>query len=99
MVQEILKTGHSNAIPGNRLAMILGIPLRAITRAIEQERRDGAPICASTDSRTPGYFLAGSYSELEKYCTALQRRAEEIHATRRAILQRGPTLPGKEERT
>ena len=49
---EVLGKGVSNATPGRQLCSLLGITPRELTKAVENERRSGQPICASSDSST-----------------------------------------------
>lgn len=92
MVYEILSTGEINARTGKQLCRALNLTPRELTAAIARERREGKPICASTGS-TPGYFLAETQEEMERYCRSLWRRAGEIHKTRRACLKSLEALP------
>ena len=95
MIYEILLEGKENALTGKEICGILGIKARDLTAAVERERREGKPICASTGSN-PGYFLAANRDEMERYCNALFRRAGEIHKTRRACMETLEKLPAGE---
>lgn len=92
MVYELLETGRENAKTGKTICSILGITQRDLTAAIEQERREGRPICASTGEHK-GYFLAADRGEMERYCRSLFHRAGEIHKTRKACLKAMDMLP------
>lgn len=92
MIHEVLLKGEQNAQTGNALCALLGISIRDVTAIIEKERRAGFPICASTGG-LPGYFLAENKEEMERYCRSLQKRAGEIHKTRRACLATIDQLP------
>lgn len=85
--------GKENAIPGKDIARVLGVDLRTITKAIEQERRAGTPICANCDIERgqQGYYLPANQEELDEYCNSLKRRAIEIFKTRQAILKANKT--------
>lgn len=96
MISDILRTGAENATTGRTICERLNINARDLTQAIEQERRAGSPICASTDSTNPGYYLAASAEEMQRYCDSLNHRAGEIHKTRQACLRTISTLPGAE---
>lgn len=87
MVAELLGTGAASAKTGKQLAAMLNTDIREITAAVEKERREGQPICATTNSNKPGYYLAASIEELEEYCGALQHRAAQLYKTRRALLK------------
>ena len=65
--------------------------LRELTQLVERERADGAPICASTDSAAPGYYLADDPAELEQYIHSLDRRLHNMGQTRKHL---GATLKG-----
>ena len=93
MVFELLGTGAENAKSSRELCGLLGINHRVLTQAIEAERRAGQPICASCDSTNPGYFLAATRAEMEKYCSRLRHRAGEIFKTRKACLDTLDNLP------
>ena len=85
MIHELLTVGREHARTSRELAAVLNCTPRDVTRAIEQERRKGQPICAAT-GRNPGYFLAADADELERYCGRLHKRAGEIYKTRRALI-------------
>lgn len=93
-VCDILGEGAENALPGKRICDLLGITQRELADAIQRERRNGRPICASS-GRNPGYYLAANQAEMERYCRSLQKRAGEIHKTRRRLLKTLPDLPGE----
>ena len=58
---------------GRELARILNIDIRDVSRNIEKERRNGAPICAGALG-TQGYYLAADQEELIEYCGRLHRK-------------------------
>lgn len=91
-IAEFLLPGEKNAITGREICKRLNITQRDLTAAIARERRDGAPICASTGGK-PGYFLAADRAEMERYCNSLLHRAGEIHKTRRACKKTIGQLP------
>lgn len=93
MIHEYLAEGADNARTGKELCRALGLNARDLTAAIERERRAGKPICASTDPKNPGYFLAANQQEMQAYCNSLLHRAGEIHATRKACLAMLDSLP------
>lgn len=93
MIFEFLSEGAENARTGKVICKMLNITARDLTAAIERERRQGKPICASTDPKNPGYFLAANQAEMQRYCNSLYHRAGEIHATRRACLATMENLP------
>ena len=82
MLTKVLPHGKGHAIPGWELVKLLKLKdLRDLTQLVEQERRDGFPICASTDSAAPGYYLAAGPEELEDYLKSLNRRVKNINRT------------------
>ena len=86
MVYECLSKGKENAIPGKDLVALLELKdLRELTQIIERERKDGCPICASTDTNSPGYYLADGPDELWEYIKSLGRRLHNIAVTRRHL--------------
>ena len=89
MIAEVLNHGKENAISGRELAAFLNCNIRDITQAVETERRNGAPICASS-GENPGYYL-GNAEEIEDYCGRLKHRATELFTTRQALIR---TLKG-----
>lgn len=92
IIAEILYTGRENVQTGKSLCALLNLKMRELTQEIEQERRDGQPICASTGGN-PGYFLAANKGEMQRYCKSLLRRAGEIHKTRKACIETIDSLP------
>lgn len=93
MVHELLTVGRENAIPCRDLARILAKTPREITAAIQKERREGAPICATARGKRKGYFLAANRAEMQDFCGQLLHRAGEIHKTRRALMRTLDRLP------
>ena len=81
-VAAYLDEGEENAITANDLAALVGVSdPRVITRAIERERLNGVPICASND----GYYLPSSAAELERYMKAFCRRRDRMRKTAIAL--------------
>ena len=93
MIFEYLAEGAENARTGKEICKALNITARDLTAAIERERREGKPICASTDPKNPGYFLAANQEEMQRYCRSLYHRAGEIHKTRNACMKTIEDLP------
>ena len=89
---RVLPHGKPNALPGRELVKLLELKdLRELTQLVERERAEGAPICASTDSAAPGYYLADDPAELEQYIHSLDRRLRNMGQTRKHL---GTTLDG-----
>ena len=93
MIHELLMTGADNPTTGRELAAMLNCDIRNVTEAVEQERRAGQPICATTSGNHKGYFLAADRDELQTYCTRLHKRAGELHKTRRFLLKALEQMP------
>lgn len=93
MIYEYLSTGERNAKTARELCDLLHLEKRELTAAIERERRQGSPICASCDRTNPGYYLASSKEEMQRYCNSLARRAKEINRTKKACLETIEKLP------
>ena len=89
---QVLPHGKPNALPGRELVKLLELKdLRELTQLVERERAEGAPICASTGSLAPGYYLADNPAELEQYIHSLDRRLHNMGQTRKHL---GATLKG-----
>lgn len=81
-VSDFLHHGSDNATPCRELVTLLGWEdKRAVTKAIETERRHGTPIAANGK----GYFLPANDYELDTYLHSLQHREREIRRTRDAV--------------
>lgn len=87
MIFEVLNIGMENAISSKELARILSVAPRIIAAVVERERRAGKPICATCNSKAPGYFIPANREEMEQYCHKLRHRAGEIFATRSACIK------------
>lgn len=96
MVFEILETGRKNAKTGAELCERLEVGRRELGRIIETERRAGHPICSTSNSKKPGYFLAATADEMRIFCNSLMKRAGEIQKTRRACAETIEKLPEPE---
>lgn len=84
-VADVLPIGAENAISARTLAALLGFrDVRQLSKAVERERRRGAPICAAVSGDSRGYFLAASPGELKRYLDSLNRRIGEVCRTRNA---------------
>lgn len=97
MIFELLSTGAENARSAQDLAAEAGITRRRISLLVATERRAGIPICATSDSLNPGYFIAASRQEMERYCSSLRHREREIAKTRRACMRTIVKLPDAAE--
>ena len=51
---------------------------RFLRRLIEELRKEGIPIVASTERDGGGYFLAAAEKELENYCAKIRKRALKL---------------------
>ena len=93
---RVLPHGKGHAIPGRELIKLLKLKdLRDLTQLVEQERRDGFPICASTDSSAPGYYLADDPAELQQYIHSLDRRLHNMGQTRKHLVATLKDLTGR----
>lgn len=95
MVFELLLEGEQNAQTGKDLCALLHITARDLTAAVERERREGKPICASTGAN-PGYYIAPDKEAMQGYCSSLRRREQAIAKTRRACNKTIAKLPARE---
>lgn len=85
-VSKLLNNGKAGAITGAELVKLLELKdLRELTQLVEAERRAGIPICASTDSAAPGYYLADGPDDLAGYLSSLDRRLHNIRQTRQHL--------------
>ena len=91
-ISDVLMRGEENAMTGKEICKILDISIRDLTASVEQERREGKPICASV-KKPFGYFLAATKDEMHRYCRSLKHRADEIHKTRIACTKTMEGLP------
>lgn len=96
MIYELLGEGERSARTGKELAKLLGVQPRDISKAVERERREGKPICATCDKTNPGYYIAEYREDMKNYCDRLFHRAGEIHKTRRLCLATMVNLPARE---
>ncbi len=95
MIHEYLHKGAENAQSTSELCALLGMEPRELRTAIERERRNHVPICATTRGKRRGYYIAANKEEMRRYCSSLFRRAGEIHKTRRACMETIDSLPGE----
>ena len=84
MIYEMLAAGPNNAVSATHLARVLGVHKRDVSKMVERERRAGRPICATCNSRDPGYFLPESRDDMQHYINRLRHREAEIAETRAA---------------
>lgn len=84
-IHDLLKTGADDPTTGRELCDMTGMQRRDISAAVEAERRDGFPICASTDTSRPGYYMAADAGELARYIRSLKHRIAELTETCEAL--------------
>jgi hypothetical protein len=96
LIASIL-SGRDNPLTCQEImsALSLSDP-RVVTKLIEQERRSGLPICASNDSKRPGYYLAETPGELESYTRSLRRRVKAVSGTLAALEATHDTWTGQQ---
>lgn len=81
-ISSALMQGRGNALTGREIKRILDLKDgRDVTSLVEKERRGGVPICATCDSRKPGYYLPETPGELEAYNCSLRQRIKNVTAT------------------
>ena len=95
MIHEVLHTGAGNPTTGRELADLFSCDIRNITERIESERREGYPICANSNGGNAGYYLAADREELDTYCRRLNKRAGELHKTRKYLLKAMEQMPNQ----
>ena len=90
MILAILKRGRANALPGVVIAAACRYePVNSdrLTRMLIRELiEEGHPIASST-SRPPGFFIAETREEVEKYADGLRGRLIEDALRRRDFLR------------
>ena len=94
-----LLCGSDNPMTAQEIMAALDVSdPRLITKEIERERRAGLPICASNDSKRPGYFLAATPRELESYTRSLRRRVKAVSGTLAAMEETHDKWTGQQRR-
>lgn len=83
-VSDLLLRGQDNALPMRHLRELTGLDSRTIRRMIQQERLEGAPICANNST---GYYLPGSQAERAECVRSMRHRSAEIARAADAIEQ------------
>ena len=91
MINELLMN-EANPLTGKRLADLTGLKKREVEAIIQKERREGFPICATSQ----GYYLATTPEELNRYCAKLKRQAIEVFKTRQALIKLATALEDEE---
>ena len=96
LIASIL-SGRDNPLTCQEImsALSLSDP-RVVTKLIEKERRGGRPICASNDSKRPGYYLAETPGELESYTRSLRRRVKAVSGRLAALEATHDTWTGQQ---
>lgn len=83
---DYILTGRENAKTATEIAEYVGLGAdrlgpRKVTKMIELARKAGAPICASSDGQTGGFYLAADQDELNEYLGRLESRHRTIGQT------------------
>lgn len=87
LVEALLPIGSKDPITAHEIAEILGLSdIRCITKGIYDLRREGIPVCASTNPGRPGYYTAEDPDELERYIRSLRHRRVAIQEIEDSML-------------
>lgn len=81
-IASLLRVGQGKAMTAHEISSVADLPLRIVTKKIQKERLNGAPIMSSPES---GYWLASDATEVIRCAEALHRRAKTQHATAAAL--------------
>lgn len=81
-IASVLMIGQNNALTAHELSTITGLPFRMVTKKIQEERLQGAPIMSSS---CRGYWIAQDAEEVIRCAEALHKRAKTQHATAAAL--------------
>ena len=92
----MLGYGKAAAITMKELAAFLNVNEREISKAVEQERGAGIPICARTDKDCPGLYLPADSAELAEYRRSLERRVSAVSRTLHAIEDAHDSMTGQQ---
>lgn len=91
VISELLKTGAANAICAEDLMEITGLDKRTVQARIEQERNDGALICANAK----GYYLPANWEEIRAYTQRYEKMAKKMLHTIRHFREKGKQIDGQ----
>lgn len=94
MIADFLLFGEENARPGREIRKQIGLSARNFMAAVERERKNGEPICATTTGRRKGYYLARSPEEMAAYCRRIEHRVREIRKTAKACRETARRMAG-----
>jgi biotin operon repressor len=83
-ILDYLAHGWENAHTAKEIAAMMGCTTREVTKAVQNARRHGAPIC-SNPGYPPGYYLPAEREELERCVRQLHHRGNEISLTLAAL--------------
>lgn len=83
LISDFLLTGEQNAQTAKEIcnhARCIGWKLteRQLSKTIETELRRGVPICASCDSKSPGYYIAADKGEMQLEISLLLANAKAL---------------------
>lgn len=96
-IASILCVGKENALTGREIRRVLGLKDgRDVTALVEQERHSGIPICATCNSKRPGYYLPQTPGELDTYNRSLRRRIKNVTATLEAMQRAADDWSGQQ---
>lgn len=86
VILDFIPEGAGNALTASELAGVMGTDRRKVTKSIQRERLNGAPICASC-GYPRGYWLAETPEELRDFIQRMEKRAGEMHTTISALMK------------
>ena len=90
---EYLGSGKEQAMSARDLARLAGTTKRGVSLEIERERRQGYPICATSNAQRPGYYIPEDKAEMLAYCGRLLHRFMEVAATLEACQAIARSMP------
>ncbi len=77
---DLLPEGQENAVSRKDLATITGLNDRELRREIASERREGALIISSSDTKHNGYFRPANADELRRFVVSMTNRGKRTFA-------------------
>ena len=92
-ILDFIPYGLENAVSQQQLCDATHLNKREVRQAVENARRQGAPICSSCNGENGGYYLPTSKHECEVYLRMQKHRIQSAKEAMKSAKQAMKHLP------
>ena len=92
-ILDFIPDGMENAVSQQQLCDVTHMNRREVRQAVENARRQGAPICSTCKGDNGGYYMPTCKQEANMYLRMQRHRINSAKATMKPVKQAMKNLP------